>query len=68
MVDLTQLVKVKTPGELLEESAVLDALAYLKDTAWYVVNAWESEEPVPADISALRAEARKKIKDAKNGA
>ena len=38
-----------------------EALAYLEDTDWIVTRFAETNEPIPADIIVLRAEARLKI-------
>ena len=45
-----------------QNKANAEALKYLADTDWMVIRALEdSSKPVPADIVALRAEARLKV-------
>ena len=39
----------------------LEARQYLKDTDWYVTRRSETNQAIPADVLALRAEARAKV-------
>lgn len=50
-----------TAEEIIEGDAIrlkLSAKQYLKDTDWYVVRKAEAEIEIPADILALRQQAR----------
>lgn len=58
MVDLSQLEKVKTPGDLQAESESAEALAYLSSTDWYVIRLAEIGEEIPDEVKQKRAAAR----------
>lgn len=64
MVDLSQLEKVKTAADVEAENARTAAIQYLNETDWYIIRLIEAQVAVPTEITANRAEARKKIKDA----
>jgi hypothetical protein len=53
--------KRTTAAERDAEDAVLRARRYLAETDWMVVRAAEGAKPVPKDILAARAAARKTI-------
>ena len=46
----------------LQESINSEAKAYLKDTDWYITRFIDTGEPIPAEVSQLRQEARERIK------
>ena len=61
---------IKTPADLEAERAErereatrAEALAYLASTDWMVVRQTETGKPVPEDIAAQRAAARKTVSD-----
>jgi hypothetical protein len=64
MVDLSQLEKVKTVADVEAENARTAAIQYLNDTDWYIIRLIETQAAVSGEITANRADARKKIKDA----
>lgn len=70
-IDWTQMFKAEdrtAAAELaLQISEAADASAYLAETDWYVVRAFETEKPVPDEILAKRAECRSLIRDYSEG-
>lgn len=58
MVDISRLEKVPTASDMQIEQAKITAKRHLQETDWYIVRFIEIGEPVPAKITASRAEAR----------
>lgn len=55
MIDFSKAVE---PSDIAEEAARAAAKLHLQETDWYIVRFIEIGEPVPAEITASRAEAR----------
>lgn len=64
MIDLSKLEKVRTSQDELIENERAAAIAYLKETDWYVLRQVETGAPVPDEIKEKRLEARKALSDA----
>lgn len=58
MIDLSQLEKTKTETDIAKESETANAIAYLKETDWYVIRNLETGKIVPSDIAEARKKAR----------
>ena len=48
-------------NDLLAEKESREALAYLKETDWYVTRSIETQVEVPSEVTIKRAEAREKV-------
>ena len=64
MIDLSKLEKVRTPQDELTENERAAAIAYLKETDWYVIRQVETGSPVPDEIKEKRLDARNTLRDA----
>lgn len=58
MVDITQLEKVLTESDVQSAEDKVNAKLHLQETDWYIVRFVEIGVPVPAEVTASRAEAR----------
>lgn len=49
---------IRTPEELKLEAARANAAAFLRDTDWMVIRAFETGKEIPEEIAQKRADAR----------
>jgi hypothetical protein len=59
--DWSQLQKIETPLDIEKEAKRASAIAYLKDTDWYIIRKIETGKEIPEEVSEKRNSCRNDI-------